>query len=227
MRFAVLQEDVSEMDGAFWTRAVNLLAAAFGRAEAVLCGYDGAIGDGDHGSSMLRGFQEAQASLRDRPAAGPSEVWVRTGEAFVENVGGVTGMVFGSLFGAGGRQAFGPAATDTGALYGMFAAGLAEVKKVGKAREGDKCLVDALAPAVEALRKAADNGLPGPAALREAARAAESGREATIAMEANVGRARYQASKGTGHVDAGAASVCLILQTLAEAAAEPGREAAR
>jgi dihydroxyacetone kinase-like protein len=215
------------MDGAFWTRALDLLAAAFGRAEAALCAYDGAIGDGDHGSSMLHGFQEAQAGLRDRPAAGPGDVWARTGEAFVENVGGVTGMVFGSLFGAGGRHAAALAATDADALHAMFAAGLAEVKKVGKAREGDKSMVDALAPAVGALRKAAEDGLPGPAALRKAARAAESGRDATIGMEAKVGRARYQAEKGRGHVDAGAASVCLVLQTLADAAAEGDREGTR
>jgi len=105
----------------------------------------------------------------------------------------------------------------------MSAAGLAEVKKVGKAREGDKRMVDALAPAVEALKKAAENGLAGPAALREAAVAAESGRDATVGMEARVGRARCQASKGRGHVDAGAASVCLVLQTLAEAAKEQDR----
>jgi len=215
------------MDGAFWTRAFDQLAAAFGRAEAALCDYDGAIGDGDHGSSMLRGFQEAQAGFRDRPAAVPGEAWIRAGEAFVENVGGVTGMVFGSLFGAGGRHVAGLVETDAAALHGMFAAGLAEVKKVGKAREGDKSMVDALAPAVEALRKAAENGLPGPAALREAARAAESGRDATVGMEARVGRARYQAAKGRGHVDAGAASVCLVLQTLANAAAELDRTGGR
>ena len=215
------------LDGEFWTRAIDQLAADFGRAEVALCGYDGAIGDGDHGSSMLRGFQEAQASLRDRPAASPGEVWVRAGEAFVENVGGVTGMVFGSLFGAAGRHAAGLRETDAGVLHGMFAAGLAEVKKVGKAREGDKCMVDALAPAVGALRRAAEGGLPVTAALQAAAEAAESGRDATIGMEARVGRARYQAAKGKGHVDAGAASVCLVFQALARAAGGQDRAATR
>ena len=77
------------LDGPSWARGIDLLAAAFGEAEASLCACDGAIGDGDHGSSMLRGFQEAQAALRDRPAVGAGEVLVRAGQAFVENVGGV------------------------------------------------------------------------------------------------------------------------------------------
>jgi phosphoenolpyruvate---glycerone phosphotransferase subunit DhaL len=211
---------MSGLDGRFWTRAIDALAAAFARAEAVLCGYDGAIGDGDHGSSMLRGFQEAQAGLRGVPAAAPGTVCARTGDAFVENVGGVTGMVFGSLFAAAGLQAASLQETDSRALHEMFRAGLASVKKVGKAVEGDKCMVDALAPAVAALAKAAETGRSAAAAFLEAARAAEAGRDATIPMEARVGRARYQAAKGRGHVDAGAASVCLIFQTLARAAGE-------
>ena len=132
-------------------------------------------------------------------------------------------MVFGSLFGAAGGYAAELTETDAGALHGMFAAGMAAVKKVGMAVEGDKCMLDALSPAVEALRRAAEAGRSAPAALREAARAAESGRDATVAMEAKVGRARYQGAKGRGHVDAGAVSISLVFQTLASAAAEQDR----
>ena len=214
---------MSGLDTAFWLGAVDALAAAFAAEEAVLCGYDGAIGDGDHGSSMVRGFQEAQGTLRARPASSPAEVLIRLGEAFMDNVGGVTGMVFGTLFVAAGRQAEGRQAAgvsqvDAAALHAMFAAGLAAVKKVGKATEGDKSMLDALSPAVHALDAAAQAGQAPAQALREAARAAEAGRDATRDMEARVGRARYQAGKGAGHVDAGAASVCLLFQSLGAAA---------
>ncbi len=210
---------MSGLDVRFWTAAVDALAVAFAAAEAELCALDGAIGDGDHGSSMLRGFQDAQAALRERPAASPAEVCTRTGEAFMDHVGGVTGMVFGTLFSAAGGGAADAGETDTALLHAMFAAGLAAVKRVGKAAEGDKCMVDALAPATAALAAAAEAGLAPAAALAEAARAAEAGRDRTIGMEAKVGRARYQAGKGAGHVDAGAASVCLLFQALARAAA--------
>lgn len=144
----------------FWTRALDELCAAFAEAEVRLCGYDGAIGDGDHGTSMLGGFRKARESCAAAPPAGCGDLFSRMGQAFVENVGGVTGIVFGSM---------------------------------------------------------------SDAALARAARAAESGMEATIPMEAKVGRARYQAGKGAGHVDAGAASVCLVFQTLARvSAAESG-----
>ncbi len=231
---------MNALDREFWTLVVDSLVAAFTDAELRLCSYDGAIGDGDHGTSMLRGFREAGESFQDRPAADAGEVLVRIGEAFLESVGGVTGVVFGSLFDAAGRSVAGESATgksatgksatgksagglpgtDAAALHGMFAAGLAAVKKRGNAAEGDKSMVDALSPAVSALGASAEAGETAQDALAQAARAAETGMHATIPMEAKVGRARYQSGKGRGHVDAGAASVCLIFQTLAQAAAQ-------
>ena len=207
---------MSALNGDFWTGAVDKLAAAFEEHQARLCGYDGAIGDGDHGTSMLRGFREAQASLRKEPAAGPADALRRTGEAFVENVGGVTGVVFGTLFMAAGEGAPGAGRVDAAALHSMFAQGLAAVCRRANAAEGDKTMVDALSPAVEALRAAAQAGDTAEDALAAAARAAEAGMNATIPLEARVGRARYQAGKGRGHVDAGAASICLLFQVLAE-----------
>jgi dihydroxyacetone kinase-like protein len=203
----------------FWMRALDRLVAAFEEAEVRLCGYDGAIGDGDHGTSMLGGFREAQKSLGGTPAADCGDVFRRTGRAFLDTVGGVTGIVFGSVFDAAGQSAAGLTGLDAGALCQAFSAGLAAAKKRGRAAEGDKSMVDALAPAVEALRSAAENGESVETALAEAALAAAAGMEATIPMEAKVGRARYQPGKGAGHVDAGASSVCLIFQTLARAAA--------
>jgi phosphoenolpyruvate---glycerone phosphotransferase subunit DhaL len=206
------------LDRDFWTAAVDALAASFEESEGRLCGYDGAVGDGDHGTSMLLGFRQGQASLRETPAADTGELIRRVGEAFIDTVGGVTGVVFGSVFTAAGQAAAGLAATDAAAIHRLFAAGLAAAKNRGKVSEGDKTMVDALAPAVEALRAAAEAGQGAAAALARAARAAEAGMNATIPMEARVGRARYQAGKGAGHVDAGAASMCLVFQVLSAAA---------
>ena len=207
------------LDLGFWLRAVDLLAAAFEEAEDRLCALDGAIGDGDHGTSMVGGFREAQKSLRAAPAADCGEVLRAAGRAFLENVGGVTGVIFGTAFEAAGESAAGVHDLDAAGVYRAFAAGLAAVMKRGKVVEGDKSMVDALSPAVEALRISAGKGESAGAALAEAARAAEAGMQGTASMEAKVGRARYQRDKGSGHMDAGAASVCLFFQTIALAAA--------
>ncbi len=219
---------MQDLDREFWTRAVDALAAAFTAAEIQLCGYDGAIGDGDHGTSMALGLREAQSRLRSGAAASSSaaDILGAIGESFMDTVGGVTGVVFGSLFLSAGASAANTPRLDAAALYRVFFAGLSAVKQRGKVAEGDKSMVDALAPAVAALRNAAESGQPAREALAAAARAAEKGREATAEMEARVGRARYQPSKGKGHVDAGAASVALLFQTLwalAEDRAEPLR----
>jgi dihydroxyacetone kinase-like protein len=211
--------DLSALGLEFWTHAVDRLVSAFEEAEVRLCGYDGAIGDGDHGTSMLRGFQEAQKSLHDAPPADCGEAFRVIGRAFLDNVGGVTGVVFGTVFDSAGERAAGLTDLDAGALFQALSAGLNAAKKRGRAAEGDKSMVDALAPAVEALRVAAEGGESPAAALARAARAAEAGMQATIGMEAKVGRARYQPGKGAGHVDAGASSVCMIFQTLAREAA--------
>jgi len=213
---------MSTLDPEFWAGAIDRLVVTFEENEKRLCGYDGATGDGDHGTSILYGFREAQNSLRGMPAADAGEVLRRTGESFLENVGGVTGVVFGSLFVGAGEGAAGLTSTDTSALFRMFASGLIAVKKRGKATEGDKSMVDALSPAVNALRIAAERGDTVEAALADATLAAEAGMKATVPMEAKIGRARYQSGKGSGHVDAGAVSIYLFFYTLSEATATRG-----
>jgi dihydroxyacetone kinase-like protein len=213
---------VSTLDREFWIRAVDELVAAFEEGEIRLCGYDGATGDGDHGTSMLLGFRETQKSLRGTTVREAGEVFSRIGGAFLENVGGVTGIAFGSLFEAAGQNAEGLPDIDAGALHRMFAAGIAAVKKRGNVAEGDKSMIDALSPAVDALRLAAEKGESAATALGHSAQAAAAGMEATIPMEARVGRARYQSGKGKGHVDAGAASICLFFQTLSRCAQNVG-----
>jgi phosphoenolpyruvate---glycerone phosphotransferase subunit DhaL len=211
------------LESSFWPYALEKLVAAFTEAEAPLCAYDAAVGDGDHGTSMLRGFTETRERVSKEPSPDCRAVWTAAGTAFLETVGGVTGIVFGSLFEAMGSNAPGPEGADAAALHRMFEAGLVAVKVRGKVSEGDKSMADALSPAVSALRAAAEAHQAPGEALQRAARAAENGMAATADMEARVGRARYQAARGKGHVDAGAASVSLLFQTLDRAAGEPGR----
>jgi dihydroxyacetone kinase-like protein len=207
------------LDLEFWKGASRRLREVFAEAEGRLCSYDGAIGDGDHGTSMLYGWTQAERRLSGEPPADVGQLLRQTGQAFLDNVGGVTGFVFGSLFSGAGEASSGARELDTAGLHRAFAAGLSMVKERAKVREGDKSMVDALAPAVTALAQAAGEGRQPAEALRLASLAAAAGLEATRSMEARVGRARYQGAKAVGHPDAGAASVALIFETLASRAA--------
>jgi phosphoenolpyruvate---glycerone phosphotransferase subunit DhaL len=213
-----LKKIMKHLDLEFWAQAVGLLAGAFAENEVRLCGYDGAVGDGDHGTSMLLGFSQARKSVEERPPADIGHVFRQVGEAFMENVGGVTGVIVGSMFAAMGESTTGARELGTGDLSRAFSAGLTAMKKRGKAAEGDKSMVDALSPAVHAMAAAAEKGQTPDEALRDAAAAAAAGMEATSSMEAKVGRGRYQKDKTVGHVDAGAASISLVIEVLARAA---------
>jgi len=198
----------------YWLAAFGALKRAFAGAEEGLCAYDGAVGDGDHGTSMLLGFSEAERAIAERPPADIGELFQSAGVAFMGNVGGVTGVVFGTLFLSLADATAGVGALTVRELRNALADALDAVKARGKVREGQKSMVDALAPAVRALEQAEAEGPRG--ALGAAARAAHDGVEATRAMQAAVGRARYQGAKAVGHVDPGAVSVALIFDTLAE-----------
>jgi phosphoenolpyruvate---glycerone phosphotransferase subunit DhaL len=206
------------LDLQFWTRAVGLLAGAFAENEVRLCGYDGAVGDGDHGTSMLLGFSQARKCVEESPPVDIGHLFRIVGEAFIGNVGGVTGVIVGSMFAAMGESTAGAQVLGTEDLGRAFSAGLSAMKKRGKANEGDKSMVDALSPAAAALAAAAGNGQPPSECLRGASQAASAGMEATRAMEAKVGRGRYQKDKTVGHLDAGAASISLIFEVLSRAA---------
>ena len=205
------------LDLKFWSQAVGLLAGAFAENEVRLCGYDGAVGDGDHGTSMLLGFSLARKSLDECPPADIGQVFRQAGEAFMGNVGGVTGVIVGSMFAAMGESTGGARELGAEDLSRAFSAGLSAMKKRGKANEGDKSMVDALSPAVRAMAAAAENRKDADECLRGASQAAAAGMEATRGMEAKVGRGRYQKDKTAGHVDAGAASIALIFEVLARA----------
>lgn len=180
---------------------------------------DAAIGDADHGINLARGFSAVLAALDAKPAATPGAVLVLTGSTLISKVGGASGPLYGMAFRRAG-QSLGTA-DDVGlpALSQAFDAALAGVQQLGAAREGDKTMVDALAPATRALAKAAAEGAAQPDALAAAVAAAAAGAEATVAMQARKGRASYLGPRSVGHEDPGAASTVLILTALADAVA--------
>ena len=180
---------------------------------------DAAIGDADHGINLARGFTAVLAALDAKPAATPGAVLTLTGSTLISKVGGASGPLYGMAFRRAG-QALGAAEdVDLTALGQALEAALAGVQQLGAAREGDKTMVDALAPATRALAKAVAEGATQADALAAVAAAAAEGAAATVSMEARKGRASYLGPRSVGHEDPGAASTVLILAALRDAAA--------
>lgn len=193
---------------------IAAIAAAVTAEADQLTRLDAAIGDGDHGTNMARGFAAVTAALDEFAAESVGDVFVRTGATLVSKVGGASGPLFGSAFRAIGRAL--PAASATPAqLAAALSAGLDAVQRLGRAQVGDKTIVDAYAPAVAAFTEAAggpDLSLPAAAA----ARAAERGMHATVELIARKGRASYLGERSAGHQDPGATSTWLIFRSLAD-----------
>jgi dihydroxyacetone kinase-like protein len=187
---------------------------------------DSAIGDADHGTNLARGFAAVLAALDAKSPATPGAVLTVAGATLISKVGGASGPLYGMAFRRAG-QALGTAEdVDLPALAQALDAALAGVQQLGKANEGDKTLVDALAPATRALAKAAAEGAAPAAALAAAAAAAAEGAAATVPLEARKGRASYLGPRSVGHEDPGAASTVLILGALRDAVAADGTPAA-
>jgi dihydroxyacetone kinase-like protein len=195
---------------------IRRFAAEVDEHRAELVKLDTAIGDGDHGTNLDRGMRKAVEKLDD----GGDDIGASlkaVGMALVSSVGGAAGPLYGTLFLRMGGTANGSADLDVTTWADAFAAGLQGVQARGKAQLGDKTMVDALAPAVEELRRAAAEGASPAEAARRAADAAEEGMQATVPMEARRGRASYLGPRSVGHQDPGATSTYLLLRSAAEA----------
>jgi len=184
---------------------------------------DAAIGDADHGINLARGFTAVLAALDAKPAATPGAVLVLTGSTLISKVGGASGPLYGTAFRRAGQALGAAAEVDLPAFGQALDAALAAVQQLGGAREGDKTMVDALAPATRALAKAVADGAAQADALAATVTAAEEGAAATVAMQARKGRASYLGPRSVGHEDPGAASTALILGALRDAATEAAR----
>ncbi len=190
------------------------LVAAINANRAWLSEIDGAIGDGDHGINMSKGFSRAGEAIGDG-SAGLAAGFTTLGETLLEGIGGSMGPLYGTFF-LDMATSLGAAETLDGPLFGrMLHAGLAGVQDLGAAKPGDKTLLDTLIPALAAFDETQARGEDFRAGLRALSAAAEQGRDATRDMVARIGRAARLGERSRGTIDAGAASCCLILQTLA------------
>lgn len=174
---------------------------------------DGATGDGDHGINMNKGFTSFKAKIGDAPI-GLSEGLNTLGNTLLTEIGGAMGPLYGTLFLAMGSSCAGLSHIDAQQFGNMLKSALTEVQELGGASAGDKTLLDALLPAVNAYQHALSEGKSFVQALQAMAAAAEAGKESTREMVAKLGRASRLGERSRGHLDAGAASCAVILTAL-------------
>jgi phosphoenolpyruvate---glycerone phosphotransferase subunit DhaL len=184
---------------------------------AYLTELDSAIGDADHGANMARGMSAVMEKIGAAPAASVDALFTAVGMTLVSSVGGASGPLYGTFFLRLGKAAGAVTECDGPALAAALRAGFEGVLARGKAELGDKTMVDAMAPALEAM----DAAIASSASLAEATAAARdaaaNGRDATEPLVARKGRASYLGERSAGHLDPGATSTALLFDALADA----------
>jgi len=205
------------MDAATITSWMHGIDVAMREEKDHLVQLDAAIGDGDHGTNMTRGFEAVVQALQADTGSSPGKLLILAGRTLVGTVGGASGPLWGSALRSGGRVLGDQPTFDGRELTEVLAAALASIKDLGTASVGDKTMVDALEPAVETLRARLSGGALVADALDGAVEAAEVGMRATIPLQARKGRASYLGERSIGHQDPGATSTALIIRALQKA----------
>jgi phosphoenolpyruvate---glycerone phosphotransferase subunit DhaL len=195
---------------------IGAYATTIAEHRAELVKLDTAIGDGDHGTNMERGMRAAVEKLEATEGDDIGALLKAVGMALVSKVGGAAGPLYGTLFLQMGMASAGRDELDLAGWSGALDAGVKGVQARGKAEIEDKTMVDALLPALDALRAAESDGAELGDALRRSADAAEEGMKATIPLEARKGRASYLGPRSVGHQDPGATSSYYLLRCAAE-----------
>ena len=198
-------------------------AASIGEHKQELNTLDREIGDGDHGENMDRGLRasvDALGKLADD--ATPKDALRSVAMTLISTVGGASGPLYGTAF-LKAADPVGDADTiDEKELVAALAAARDGIVSRGKAEPGDKTMIDAWTPAVDAASAAQESGASASGILAAAAEAAEKGAEATEPLVARKGRASYLGERSAGHRDPGAQSTALLLRAAAEAAGTSG-----
>ena len=209
------------LDAAWARRWIELAAADVAEQRDYLVDLDRAIGDGDHGENMDRGFKASVEALGQAQPASVAEVLKTVAKTLMSTVGGAAGPLYGTAF-LRASKAAGDGDLDGAGVAAVIAGALDGIQARGKATTGEKTMVDAWTPALEAARAAAESGSDPAAVLEAAATAAEAGAAATEPMRATKGRASYLGERSIGHLDPGAVSTSLILRAAVRAAGEVG-----
>jgi dihydroxyacetone kinase phosphoprotein-dependent L subunit len=173
---------------------------------------DSAIGDGDHGVGMAAGFTKVIEKLSGTQARSINEIMTATGRVMISSMGGASGIIFGTMFSGAAKGMAEVQEWDETAFADFFQRSLDAIKERGGAQPGDKTMVDALEPAVQALKTYQGQGFT--VMLNEAAKAAKSGMENTKNLSAKIGRAKSLMERSLGHEDPGAVSVWIIFEAM-------------
>jgi dihydroxyacetone kinase-like protein len=197
---------------------IRAMAAAMEENRRYLTKLDSEIGDGDHGNNMHRGLQAALERLDGSDPSTPADALKAVSMALVSKVGGAAGPLYGTAFLRASTTLSERDEISPEDAAGALEAALGGIKQRGKAEAGDKTIVDALEPAVEAAKEAASGADGSVAAVfRAAAEAAQEGAESTVPLTARKGRASYLGARAEGHQDPGATSTYLLLDAAARA----------
>jgi phosphoenolpyruvate---glycerone phosphotransferase subunit DhaL len=177
---------------------------------------DSAVGDGDFGISLDRGFSAVQAELSANPPADLRSVFQNAATVLIRTMGGSSGPLLGTFFLRAAATCAGKAELAPADVVALFQAGVEGLQQRGKAALGDKTMLDALIPAVDAMRGALEGGSGQAEILERGAAAAEAGMRATITMQARKGRGSYLGERSVGHQDPGATGSYLLLKAAAD-----------
>jgi phosphoenolpyruvate---glycerone phosphotransferase subunit DhaL len=178
---------------------------------------DGVVGDGDFGYSLARGFEKVLAEWGSLDPAEPGQFLTKTSALIIGAVGGVSGTIWGTAFLRAGISLGTKTDIEGSDVVALLRASIEGIKKRGQSDVGDKTLLDALVPAVDALEKTLNEGGGAAAALADAAVAARASAENTRTMLAKRGRASYTGERSIGSLDAGAVAVAVMAEAVSQA----------
>jgi dihydroxyacetone kinase-like protein len=196
-----------------WLQAI---ASVIEQNKDYLTELDAAIGDADHGINLHRGFQKVLTQLPKVEDKDIGSILKTISMTLISSVGGASGPLYGTFFLRASTEATDKEELTDAELAHLLQAGVAGIVQRGKANLGDKTMLDALSPAVDAFAEAITQGSTTVEALRESVQAAEIGMKATVPLVAKKGRASYLGERSAGHQDPGATSSYLILRALLE-----------
>jgi dihydroxyacetone kinase-like protein len=205
---------VSKQDVLRWLEGSQKV---FAENRQQLTDLDSAVGDGDFGISLDRGFTAVQAELTANPPADLRAVFQNVATVLIRTMGGTSGPLLGTFFLRAAAASAGKSELAPGDVVALFQAGVEGIQQRGKAALGDKTMLDALLPAVDAMREALEAGTDLADIVERGAAAAEAGVQATRTMQARKGRGSYLGERSVGHQDPGATGAHLLLKAAAEA----------
>lgn len=194
--------------------SMNIVIDTVLENEGYFCELDSAAGDGDFGSSLAKGFRKLRSSWESLNKDDIGSFMEGCSMIIIEKCGGASGPIWGTAFRQAGRYAKGKERMNLEELSEFFQAMVNGVQKVGRAKLGDKTLLDALIPATESLKNSISEQEDMLLAFKKSVEAAENGAESTKEIKANKGRASYLGDRSIGYYDAGAKAIAVILANI-------------